>query len=165
MQCPFCSDNDTRVIDSRLAGEGDSVRRRRECIACKERFTTFETAELNLPRVIKSDGVREPFWEEKLSAGVLRALEKRPVNSEAIDAAMSRIKKRLLSLGEREVASLKIGELVMQELQHLDHVAYVRFASVYKSFEDINAFREVIDALEKEGKAEQLTLTAVVGKK
>ncbi|MBQ0721672.1 MAG: transcriptional regulator NrdR [Cycloclasticus sp.] len=165
MQCPFCSDNDTRVIDSRLAGEGDSVRRRRECIACKERFTTFETAELNLPRVIKSDGVREPFWEEKLSAGVLRALEKRPVNSEAIDAAMSRIKKRLLSLGEREVASLKIGELVMQELQQLDHVAYVRFASVYKSFEDINAFREVIDALEKEGKAEQLTLTAVVGKK
>lgn len=165
MQCPFCSDNDTRVIDSRLAGEGDSVRRRRECIACKERFTTFETAELNLPRVIKSDGVREPFWEEKLSAGVLRALEKRPVNSEAIDAAMSRIKKRLLSLGEREVPSLKIGELVMQELQHLDHVAYVRFASVYKSFEDINAFREVIDALEKEGKAEQLTLTVVVGKK
>ena len=165
MQCPFCSDNDTRVIDSRLAGEGDSVRRRRECIACKERFTTFETAELNLPRVIKSDGVREPFWEGKLSAGVLRALEKKPVNSEAIDAAMSRIKKRLFSLGEREVPSLKIGELVMQELQHLDHVAYVRFASVYKSFEDINAFREVIDALEKEGKAEQLTLTAVVGKK
>ncbi|MBL4743542.1 MAG: transcriptional repressor NrdR [Cycloclasticus sp.] len=165
MQCPFCSDNDTRVIDSRLAGEGDSVRRRRECVACKERFTTFETAELNLPRVIKSDGVREPFWEEKLSAGFLRALEKRPVKSEDIDAAMSRIKKRLLSLGEREVPSMKIGELVMDELQDLDHVAYVRFASVYKSFEDVNAFREVIDALEKDGKNEQLTLTAVVGKK
>jgi len=165
MQCPFCGDNDTRVIDSRLAGEGDSVRRRRECVACKERFTTFETAELNLPRVVKSDGVREPFWEEKLSAGVLRALEKRPVNSEDIDAALSRIKKRLLSLGEREIPSMKIGELVMDELENLDHVAYVRFASVYKSFEDINAFREVIDALEKEEKAEQLTLSAVVAKK
>ena len=165
MQCPFCGDSDTRVIDSRLAGEGDSVRRRRECVACKERFTTFEMAELNLPRVIKSDGVREPFWEEKLSAGFLRALEKRPVDSEAIDAAMSRIKKRLLSLGEREIPSMKIGELVMDELQGLDHVAYVRFASVYKSFEDVNAFREVIDALEKDGKSEQLTLSAVIGKK
>jgi transcriptional repressor NrdR len=164
MQCPFCNDSDTRVIDSRLAGEGDSVRRRRECLSCKERFTTFETAELNLPRVIKSDGVREPFWEEKLSAGFLRALEKRPVDSEAIDAAMSRIKKRLLSLGEREIPSMRIGELVMDELQDLDHVAYVRFASVYKSFEDINAFREVIDALEKEGKSEAITLKPVAGK-
>ena len=164
MQCPFCNDSDTRVIDSRLAGEGDSVRRRRECQACKERFTTFETAELNLPRVVKSDGVREPFWEEKLSAGVLRALEKRPVNSEDIDAALSRIKKRLLSLGEREIPSLKIGELVMEELSNLDHVAYVRFASVYKSFEDVNAFREVIDALEKEDKSEPVALSAV-GKK
>lgn len=164
MQCPFCGDHDTKVIDSRLAGEGDSVRRRRECVACKERFTTFETAELNLPRVVKSDGVREPFWEEKLSVGFLRALEKRPVKSEDIDAAMSRIKKRLLSLGEREVPSMKIGELVMEELENLDHVAYVRFASVYKSFEDINAFREVIDALEKEDKNEQLTLSAVIGK-
>ena len=114
--------------------------------------------------VVKSDGVREPFWEEKLSAGFLRALEKRPVKSEDIDAAMSRIKKRLLSLGEREVPSMKIGELVMEELENLDHVAYVRFASVYKSFEDINAFREVIDALEKEDKNEQLTLSAVIVK-
>ncbi len=114
--------------------------------------------------MVKSDGVREPFWEEKLSAGFLRALEKRPVKSEDIDAAMSRIKKRLLSLGEREVPSMKIGELVMEELENLDHVAYVRFASVYKSFEDINAFREVIDALEKEDKNEQLTLSAVIGK-
>jgi len=161
MQCPFCGDSDTRVIDSRLAGEGDSVRRRRECVACKERFTTFETAELNLPRVIKSDGVREPFWEEKLSAGVLRALEKRPVNSEDIDAALSRIKKRLLSLGEREIPSLKIGELVMDELQGLDKVAYIRFASVYKSFEDVNAFREVIDALEKEKSVDTPVLQAV----
>ncbi|MEW5058238.1 transcriptional regulator NrdR [Cycloclasticus sp. 46_120_T64] len=161
MQCPFCGDSDTRVIDSRLAGEGDSVRRRRECVACKERFTTFETAELNLPRVIKSDGVREPFWEEKLSAGVLRALEKRPVNSENIDAALSRIKKKLLSLGEREIPSLKIGELVMDELQGLDKVAYIRFASVYKSFEDVNAFREVIDALEKEKSVDTPVLQAV----
>ncbi len=161
MQCPFCGDNDTRVIDSRLAGEGDSVRRRRECLACKERFTTFETAELNLPRVIKSDGVREPFWEEKLSAGVLRALEKRPVDSEAIDAALSRIKKKLLSLGEREIPSLKIGELVMDELQGLDKVAYIRFASVYKSFEDVNAFREVIDALEQDKPVAEPALQAV----
>jgi len=164
MQCPFCGDNETRVIDSRLAGEGDSVRRRRECMTCKERFTTFETAELNLPRVIKSDGVREPFWEEKLSAGVLRALEKRPVNSEAIDAALSRIKKKLLSFGEREIPSLKIGELVMDELQGLDQVAYIRFASVYKSFEDVNAFREVIDALEQ-GRPVAAAALRVVNKK
>jgi transcriptional repressor NrdR len=164
MQCPFCNDSDTRVIDSRLAGEGDSVRRRRECQACKERFTTFETAELNLPRVVKSDGVREPFWEEKLSAGFLRAIEKRPVKSEDIDAAMSRIKKKLLSLGEREIPSMRIGELVMEELQDLDHVAYVRFASVYKSFEDISEFRDVIDALESDDKGDSLTLTSVVGK-
>lgn len=164
MQCPFCNDSDTRVIDSRLAGEGDSVRRRRECQACKERFTTFETAELNLPRVVKSDGVREPFWEEKLSAGFLRAIEKRPVKSEDIDAAMSRIKKKLLSLGEREIPSMQIGELVMEELQDLDHVAYVRFASVYKSFEDISEFRDVIDALESDDKGDSLTLTSVVGK-
>lgn len=141
------------------------MRRRRECQACKERFTTFETAELNLPRVVKSNGVREPFWEEKLSVGVLRALEKRPVSSEDIDAALSRIKKSLLSLGEREVPSMKIGELVMEELGNLDHVAYVRFASVYKSFEDINEFRKVIDELEKEDKSEQLMLSAVVSKK
>ena len=150
MHCPFCGAVDTRVIDSRLSGEGDNVRRRRECIECKERFTTFETAELNMPRVVKSDGVREPFWEEKLQAGVLRALEKRPVDSEAIDASINHIKKQLLAMGEREVSSRTIGELVMQELQSLDHVAYVRFASVYRSFQDVNAFREVIDALEKE---------------
>jgi len=149
MHCPFCGENDTRVIDSRLSGDGDSVRRRRECMICKERFTTFETAELNLPRIIKSDGVREPFWEDKLRAGFNRAIEKRPVSSEAVEASINRIKKCLISLGEREVPSLKVGELVMAELQTLDQVAYIRFASVYKSFEDVNAFREVIDALEK----------------
>lgn len=159
MHCPFCGAVDTRVIDSRLSGEGDNVRRRRECVACKERFTTFETAELNMPRVVKSDDVREPFWEEKLQAGVLRALEKRPVDSEAIDASINRIKKQLLAMGEREVSSRTIGELVMKELQTLDHVAYVRFASVYRSFQDVNAFREVIDALEKDSQTEsQLSL-------
>ncbi|HUL11274.1 MAG TPA: transcriptional regulator NrdR [Methylococcaceae bacterium] len=150
MRCPFCGAQDTRVIDSRLSQEGDQVRRRRECSECKERFTTYEAAELNLPRVIKSDGSREPFREEKLRAGMLRALEKRPVGSDRIEAAINRIKKRLLARGEREVPSRLIGESVMQELGSLDHVAYVRFASVYRSFEDVNEFREVIDRLEKQ---------------
>lgn len=148
MRCPFCSAHDTRVIDSRLANERDQVRRRRECLACKERFTTYETAELNLPRIIKNDGIREPFQEDKLRAGILRALEKRPVGSEQIEAAIIRIKKYLLALGVREVSSRQIGEQVMSELGALDHVAYVRFASVYKSFQDVHEFKEVIDRLE-----------------
>jgi transcriptional repressor NrdR len=143
------------VIDSRLSQEGDQVRRRRECGECKERFTTYETAELNLPRVIKSDGSREPFREDKLRAGMLRALEKRPVGSDRIEAAINRIKKRLLARGEREVPSRLIGENVMQELGSLDHVAYVRFASVYRSFQDVNEFREVIDRLEQQPTPEQ----------
>jgi transcriptional repressor NrdR len=155
MRCPFCGAQDTRVIDSRLSQEGDQVRRRRECSECKERFTTYEAAELNLPRVIKSDGSREPFREEKLRAGMLRALEKRPVGSDRIEAAINRIKKRLLARGEREVPSRLIGENVMQELSSLDHVAYVRFASVYRSFEDVNEFREVIDRLEQQPSADQ----------
>lgn len=150
MRCPFCSAQDTRVIDSRLAHEGDQVRRRRECVECKERFTTYETAELNLPRVIKSDGRREPFQEEKLRAGILRALEKRPVESDRVEAVINRIKKDLLARGEREISSRDIGEQVMKELRSLDHVAYVRFASVYKSFQDVGEFREVIERLEKE---------------
>lgn len=124
------------------------MRRRRECTVCKERFTTYETAELNLPRVIKNDGNREPFQDDKLQAGILRALEKRPVKSEDIDATISRIKTYLLSLGEREVTSRQIGQRVMGELRLLDDVAYVRFASVYKSFQDISEFKEVIDRLE-----------------
>src|SRR5512139_1972666 len=116
MRCPFCGAQDTRVIDSRLSQEGDQVRRRRECSECKERFTTYEAAELNLPRVVKSNGSREPFREDKLRAGILRALEKRPVGSDRIEAAINRIKKRLLARGEREVASRLIGENVMQEL-------------------------------------------------
>jgi transcriptional repressor NrdR len=125
------------------------VRRRRECIQCKERFTTYESAELNLPRVIKSNGACEPFREEKLRAGVLRALEKRPVGAERIEAALDRIKKRLLACGEREIPARQIGEHVMRELARLDHVAYVRFASVYRSFQDISEFREVIEHLER----------------
>lgn len=140
------------MIDSRLAQEGDQVRRRRECVECRERFTTYETAELNLPRVVKSNGNREPFREEKLRAGMLRALEKRPVGSDRIEAALHRIKKKMLASGEREIASRLIGESVMQELAELDHVAFVRFASVYRSFQDVNEFREVIERLESQGK-------------
>lgn len=150
MRCPFCGAIDTRVIDSRLFQEGDQVRRRRECTDCRERFTTFEAAELTLPRVVKSNGNREPFREEKLRAGILRALEKRPVGSDLVEASINRIKKELLSTGEREVDSRLIGEAVMRELQNLDHVAYVRFASVYRSFQDVKEFREVIEHLEHE---------------
>jgi transcriptional repressor NrdR len=150
MLCPFCGAGDTRVIDSRLSQDGDQVRRRRECAGCKERFTTYEIAELNMPRVVKSNGNREPFKEEKLRNGFLRALEKRPVESDLIEAAIARIKKGLLARGEREVRSRLIGERVMHELSRLDHVAYVRFASVYRRFEDVNEFREVIERLESE---------------
>lgn len=155
MRCPFCGTHDTRVIDSRLSQEGDQVRRRRECVECRERFTTYEAAELNMPRVVKSSGNREPFREEKLRAGILRALEKRPVGSDRIEAAISRIKKKLLARGEREVATRFIGESVMEELARLDHVAYVRFASVYRSFQDVNEFREVIARLEAEPSPEE----------
>lgn len=149
MHCPFCSASDTRVIDSRLANDGDQVRRRRECASCNERFTTYESAELNMPRIVKQDGSRMPFKEEKMSAGVMRALEKRPVNTEQIDAALNRIKHQLLAAGEREVNSAIIGNLVMEELLALDQVAYIRFASVYLDFSDINAFREAIEKLEQ----------------
>ena len=149
MRCPFCTAQDTRVIDSRLANEGDQVRRRRECGACKERFTTYEVTEFNLPRVIKRDGVREPFNEHKLRAGILRALEKRPVTSDQIEAAVIRIKKELNAKGDREVAALEIGEKVMKELIVLDHVAFVRFASVYRSFQDVSEFTDMIADLQK----------------
>ncbi len=148
MYCPFCSAHDTRVIDSRLSNEGDQVRRRRECTECKERFTTYESAELSLPRIVKSNGSREIFSENKLRAGMLRALEKRPVSSDLIEAAVNRIKKQIFGMGERDVNSRVIGESVMQALRELDDVAYVRFASVYRSFQDVNEFREVIERLE-----------------
>ena len=150
MRCPFCGAQDTKVIDSRLAGDGDQVRRRRECPVCTERFTTYETPELNLPRVIKEDGRRVPFDGKKLRYGMLRALEKRPVSTEQLDAAINRITRVLMASGETELPSRHIGELVMQELRGLDQVAYVRFASVYRKFEDVNAFREEIERLEKE---------------
>ncbi len=149
MRCPFCTAQDTRVIDSRLASEGDQVRRRRECNECKERFTTYEATEFNLPRIIKRDGLREPFNEQKLRAGILRALEKRPVSSDQIESAVTRIKKSLMSSGDREVQALMLGELVMKELASLDHVAFVRFASVYRSFEDVSEFTDLVAGLQK----------------
>ncbi|MEY3018953.1 MAG: Transcriptional regulator [Pseudomonadota bacterium] len=147
MHCPFCSETDTKVIDSRLVADGGQVRRRRECLTCKERFTTFETAELLLPKVIKSNGVREPFNEDKLRAGILRAVEKRPVSVERIEAAISTIKRKLQATGEREIRSLLIGEEVMLQLRDMDHVAFVRFASVYRDFKDLDEFRQEIDRL------------------
>ena len=147
MHCPFCSHTETKVIDSRLAGEGRQIRRRRECLACTERFTTFESAELLLPMVVKSDNSREPFDENKLRGGMSKALEKRPVSPEAIEDAIARICHKLLNLGEREIPARSVGEMVMEELRHLDEVGYVRFASVYRSFQDIEAFRTEIDHL------------------
>ncbi len=149
MHCPFCGADDTKVIDSRLVADGDQVRRRRECVSCTERFTTFETAELVLPRVVKSDGVRQPFDEDKLRRGMIHALQKRPVATDAIDAAIHRILHRLRATGEREIKSRQIGELVMNELKQLDSVAYVRFASVYRDFQDVDAFRAEIDNLSR----------------
>ncbi|HEY7840099.1 MAG TPA: transcriptional regulator NrdR [Gammaproteobacteria bacterium] len=150
MHCPFCSFEDTRVIDSRLVGEGDQIRRRRECTKCRERFTTYESAELNFPKVIKSDGRREQFLEDKLRGGFMRALEKRPVESEKVEDAIARVKRKLRASGERELKSRQIGDWVMEELRALDQVAYVRFASVYRSFEDVRAFLEEIERLENE---------------
>ena len=147
MHCPFCAHPDTKVNDSRLAAEGAQIRRRRECLHCGERFTTFETAELVMPLVVKNDQRRVPFDEHKLRGGLLKALEKRPVSREAVDEAVSHITRKLRSLGEREVTSRQIGELVMEELHQLDEVAYVRFASVYRHFQDVEAFREEIERL------------------
>ncbi|MDY6890156.1 MAG: transcriptional regulator NrdR [Pseudomonadota bacterium] len=147
MHCPFCGTHETKVVDSRLVAEGQQIRRRRECIRCHERFTTYETAELLLPRVVKADGSRQPFAEEKLRAGIQRALEKRPVSIEEVEACITRIKHRLRITGERELPSRQVGEAVMAELRKLDQVAYVRFASVYRSFQDINEFRAEIERL------------------
>lgn len=147
MHCPFCGHEETKVNDSRLAGEGRQIRRRRECLKCGERFTTFETAELVMPVVVKGDRAREAFDEAKLRAGMEKALEKRPVPRERLDEAVSRIVHQVRSLGEREVSSRAIGELVMEELRHLDEVAYVRFASVYRQFEDVQAFHDEIERL------------------
>lgn len=154
MQCPFCRAPDTRVIDSRLAEDGEQVRRRRECEHCGQRYTTFEKAQLLMPSVSKRHGVVEPFKEEKLRHGIVSACFKRPVTDEQIDHAVDSVMRKLRHTGEREVPSRQIGEWVMEELHDLDHVAYVRFASIYRKFEDVNAFREEIDRLEKRPTAE-----------
>ena len=148
MRCPFCSYQDTKVIDSRLVAEGDQVRRRRECQECGERFTTFEGAELLMPRVIKGDGTRQPFDDVKLKSGILRAVEKRPVSVEDVEKSILKIQSQLRALGEREVSAQMIGEMVMDALKKLDQVAFVRFASVYRRFKDVSEFREEIERLE-----------------
>jgi transcriptional repressor NrdR len=148
MRCPFCGADDSKVVDSRLSAEGDAIRRRRSCVECNERFTTYETAELTLPRLIKRDQSRSMFDEDKLRSGLLKALEKRPVSIDAVDSAVQVIKRRLIATGEREVESRLVGDWVMDALRELDEVAYVRFASVYRSFQDINAFREEIERME-----------------
>jgi len=138
------------VIDSRLVADGGQVRRRRECLSCKERFTTYELAELVMPRIIKQNGSREPFDEEKLRGGLRRALEKRPVSLEAIEQQIKQIMHRLRATGEREIPSRDVGEMVMVALKELDQVAFVRFASVYRSFQDLSEFRDAIERLEAE---------------
>lgn len=148
MHCPFCRTTDTKVIDSRLTDGGTRIRRRRECPECEERFNTFETAELTMPRVIKRDDSRECYHQDKLRSGFVKALEKRPISIDQVEAAIARIERKLQATGERELYSHFIGELVMDELKELDQVAYVRFASVYRSFQDVQAFHEVISRLE-----------------
>ena len=149
MKCPFCNADDTSVIDSRVSEEGNRIRRRRRCLTCDKRFTTYETVELRLPQVVKQDGNRSEFNRDKLLTGFMRALHKRPVPTEYVDAAMDRIVQTLLSLGAREIPSRKIGEMVMQELYKLDKVAYIRFASVYRSFQDADDFHDAIKEIQR----------------
>jgi len=170
MHCPFCSHEETKVIDSRLAGEGRQIRRRRQCLDCNERFTTFETAELVMPRLVKSDNSRQPFDEAKLRNSMVRALEKRPVSSDDFEQAAGRLIHKLRTMGEREVPSRLVGELVMEELRNLDEVAYVRFASVYRSFQDVTEFQDEIRRLKEISDAsaarEQMSLLPeLLGKK
>ena len=149
MKCPFCNADETGVIDSRVSEEGDKIRRRRRCLTCDKRFTTYETVELRLPQVVKHDGNRTEFDRNKLMTGFVRALHKRPVPTDLVDAAIDRVVHKFLSLGEREVSSRSIGESVMEELYKLDEVAYIWFASVYKSFQDIDDFRDAIKEVQK----------------
>ena len=152
MHCPFCNEVETKVIDSRLVGEGNQVRRRRECLVCGERFTTYEIAELVMPRVIKRNEVREPFNDEKLRLSIRHALQKRSISTEQVEETVQRILHEIRATGEREVGSQVIGEVVMSELKKLDQVAYVRFASVYRSFQDVKAFNAEIKKLQKDTK-------------
>src|ERR1700690_2899909 len=149
MKCPFCGNADTQVVASRVNESGDTIRRRRRCTACDKRFTTFETAELRLPQIVKSNGMREEFSAEKLREGFHRALHKRPVPTELVDQAIDHIRRKLLAMGERELPAREVGELVMSELKKLDKVAYIRFASVYRSFQDINDFRDALQEGDK----------------
>ncbi|WP_297448025.1 transcriptional regulator NrdR [Ferrovum sp.] len=144
MKCPFCGAMDSQVIDSRITETGESIRRRRRCMGCNRRFTTYETLDIRLPQLVKSNGQREEYSADKVRVSFMRALHKRPVPVERVDAAIERIRQHLLALGEREITSRQIGEMVMEELRHLDKVAYVRFASVYRSFQDLDDFRDVI---------------------
>ncbi len=144
MKCPFCAAEETTVVDTRINDDGDLVRRRRRCLACDKRFTTFERAEIRLPQVVKKNASRADYNRDKLLASMSLALRKRPVSTEAVDAAISQIEEKLLALGEREIDSQRLGEMVMRELKRLDKVAYIRFASVYRNFEDVDAFSEVI---------------------
>jgi len=149
MKCPFCGSGDTQVIDSRVSEPGDSIRRRRRCTGCQKRFTTYETVELRLPQVVKTNGTRSDFDVGKLRNGFQRALHKRPVPTDFVDQAVDRIVGQVLALGEREIPSRQIGEMVMQELYKLDKVAYIRFASVYRSFQDVEDFREAVRKIKK----------------
>ena len=150
MKCPFCGASDTQVVDSRVSEEGNSIRRRRRCAACGKRFTTYETAELRLPQVVKQDGKREEYSEDKIRTSFMRALHKRPVATELVDAAIDRIGQKVLACGEREMDSRRLGEMVMEELRAMDKVGYIRFASVYRSFQDVDDFRDAIRDLRKE---------------
>ena len=149
MKCPFCGNADTQVVETRVAEDGDFIRRRRQCASCEKRFTTYERPDVTFPVVVKKDGRRIDYARSKLLGSFNLALRKRPVSTEQIDAAVERIEEKLLNLGVREVASSRIGELVMRELKKLDKVAYVRFASVYRSFEDVDEFRAVVDEIRK----------------
>lgn len=149
MKCPYCAEPNTQVIDTRENEDGDIVRRRRRCVACDKRFTTYERVDLKMPLVVKKNGSRTEYDRAKLEASMLLALRKRPVTTEAVDAAISRIEEKLLALGEREVGSAKLGEMVMRELRRLDKVAYIRFASVYRAFEDVDEFRDAIREVKK----------------
>ncbi len=170
MYCPFCGHEETKVIDSRLAGEGRQIRRRRHCVDCNERFTTFESAELVMPRLVKSDNSRQPFDESKLRNSMVRALEKRPVSSDDFEQAIGRLIHKLRTMGEREVPSRLIGKMVMEELRELDEVAYVRFASVYRSFQDVTEFQDEIKRLQEisdasAGREQMSLLPELFGKK
>lgn len=154
MYCPFCNAQDTKVIDSRLVAEGAQVRRRRQCLECNERFTTFEIMETVMPRIVKSSGRVEPYDSQKLRRSIQLPLQKRPIDTDRIEAMISRIEKTLRQSGEREVTSKFLGEIVMKELEQMDAVAYVRFASVYRDFQDIQAFQQVLSSFSPEQKSE-----------